>query len=131
MLIKNVLIINDGFIPAFTGLLNLKMPAKQCLEVSSCIEDLVAQHQVIARARKAIVEKYCSKDAEGNIVHKGEKILFDTPELQKQCYEEVHEILEEEIDLALSGKIKISAQEMMTPLQIKLLQDIVEIDETM
>ena len=131
MLIKNLQIINDEFIPAFTGLLKLKMPAKQCLEVSSCIDDLIAQHQVIMRARKALVDKYCSKDAEGKVTHKDGLVLFDSEELKKKCTEEIREILLEDIDLALSSKIRVSAQEIMTPLQIKLLQDIIEIDETM
>jgi hypothetical protein len=130
MLIKNSTILNEKFLTYFAGLMNFKMPAKQCLEVSACLEDLTAQHLIVVRARRAIVDKYCSKTPEGVPVNKDGNIIFDSPELERKCMDELLEIGEEEIAVALSEKIKISETELMTPLQVKLLKDFLEIVET-
>jgi hypothetical protein len=129
MLIKNRLIIEDEFVKAFTGLMSLTMPAKQCLEVSSCIEDLGAQYTILLRARRAIVDKYCTKDEGGNPApdERG-NLLFESPEIQKKCMDEIAEILDEEIDIALSDKIKVPKNTPMTPLKVRLLQDLIEIE---
>lgn len=130
MLIKNSLILNEEFINSFSDLMTLKMPAKQCLEVSSCIDDILAQHQIVVRARRSIVDKYCSKDEDGMpIADEAGNLIFETPDLQKKCMAEIKEVLDEEIDLALSEKIKIPWNELMTPIQMKLLKDIIEIIE--
>jgi hypothetical protein len=130
MLIKNQLIVNPKFIESFSALMSLRMPAKQCLEVSSCLEDLMAQYQILTRARRAIVDKYCSKDEEGQPINNNDNLVFETPELQKKCLAEINEIYEEEIDLPILGKIKVSKDEVMTPIKVALLRDIIEIDES-
>jgi len=130
MLIKNKLILNSDFIEAFSGLMVLKMPAKQCLEISSCIEDLLAQYQILTRARRAIADKYCSKDEDGRPLNNGGDLVFETPELQKRCQDEISEIYEEGIELAVTGKIKVSKNELMTPIMVRLLKDVIEIDES-
>lgn len=130
MLVKNSLILDDHFQESFSSLMTLKMPAKQCLEISSCIEDISAQHSILIRAKRSIVDKYCKKDDDGKPVadEKG-NLVFDTPEIFKTCMDELNEIYEEEIDLALSNKIKVSKNEIMTPLQVSLLKDFIEIEE--
>jgi hypothetical protein len=130
MLIKNSLILNEQFAEAFSSLMTLKMPAKQCLEISSCIEDISAQHSILVRAKRAIVDKYCKKEEDGK-PSQDEKgnLLFDSPEIFKTCTEELKEIEEEEIDLALSNKVKVSKDEIMTPIQVTLLKDFIEIEE--
>lgn len=130
MLIKNKIILNSDFIEAFTSLMALKMPAKQCLEISSCVEDLLAQYQILVRARRAIADKYCMKDEEGRPLNNNGDLVFETPELQKKCSDEISEIYEEEIELCISGKVKVSKDEMMTPIKVTLLKDIIEIDES-
>jgi hypothetical protein len=128
MFIKNSQITNKSFIEGLSSLMTLKMPAKQCLEVSSCIDDLMGQYQIIGRAKRAIADKYCTKDDTGKPISNAEgNLVFETPELQDICTAELKEIDEEGIDLALSGKIKIDSRESMTPLQVKVLGDIITI----
>jgi len=130
MLIKNSLIMKKEFIEAFTNVMNLKMPARSCLEVSSCLEDLIAQHQIVQRARKAVADKYCKKDDIGNpLSDTNGKLLFDTSELERECKKELEEIQNEEIDIALTEKIKVSGDQLMTPLEVSLLKDILDIDD--
>jgi len=130
MLIKNSLIMKKEFIEAFTSIMALKMPARRCLEVSACVEDLIAQHQIVQRARKAVADKYCKKDDTGNPMSDTlGNLLFDTPELEKDCKKELEEIQEEEIDIALSEKIKVSGDQLMTPQEVSLLKDILDIDD--
>ena len=130
MQIKNALIIHPDFMASFKNLMNIKMPAKQCLEISSCIEDLSAQNLIVARARKAIADKYCLKDENGNPKpdSKG-NLCFETDELKTKCFKELQEILDEEIDISLTKKVKIASEEMMTPAMVYLLKDIIEIED--
>lgn len=129
MKIKNSLVLNEDFIKAFSDLMLIGMPAKQCLEVSTCMDELATHSQIVIRARKAIVDKYCKKNEDGAPeVEKGD-IVFETPELKKECLREVKEIEEEEIDLPLTKRIKIKETEIMTPLKIRVLQDVIDIIE--
>lgn len=130
MLIKNALILKPEFLEAFHSLMVMKMPAKQCLEVSTCIEDIMAQYQILTRARKAIADKYCKKDPEGRPMSDADgNLVFESEELHKKCVAELKEVYEEEIDIPISGKIKIPATELMTPSRLMLLKDVIEIDE--
>lgn len=128
MFIKNSQIIHKSFIEGFSSLMTLKMPAKQCLEVSSCIDDLMGQYQIVSRAKRSIADMYCTKDGEGKpISDAGGNLVFETPKLKELCVAELKEIDEEGIDLALSGKVRIDGREPMTPLQVKILSDIIMI----
>lgn len=130
MLIKNALIMNQDFIASFKNLLNIKMPAKQCLEVSGCIDDLSAQNTIVARARKAIADKYCLKNSEGNPIPDSQgHITFENDDLKNKYFKEINEIFQEEIDLPLTKKIKISSDEILTPATVYLLKDIIEIED--
>jgi hypothetical protein len=130
MKIKNRLILEDEFLKAISDILLLKMPAKQCLEISTCIDALNTQYAIVVRARKAIADKYCQKkeddtpdsDSKGNL-------LFSTKEMKRQCFTEIAEILNEEIEINITNKIKINKNEMMTPLRVKLLKDFIDIEE--
>lgn len=131
MLVKNSSIINKNFLESFYSLLKVRMPAKQCLEISLSIEEISAQYQIVNRARRAIVDKYCSKDPEGNPLQDDRgNLIFESPEIQKSCTKELDEIFDEEIDISLTKKIKIPADELMTPASILLLKDLIEIDES-
>jgi len=128
MFIKNAQIMHKSFIEAFSSLMVLKMPAKQCLEVSSCIDDLIGQYQIVGRAKRAIADKYCMKDVNGKPAsNEVGNLVFETPELQELCTTELSEIDEEGIELSLTEKVKINSREPMTPIQVKTLRDIIEI----
>ena len=73
---------------------------------------------VVSKNRKIIID------------YDGGNILFESSELQKKCTDELQEIYDEEIDLAVTKKIKIPSNELMTPHQMRLLKDIIEIDES-
>lgn len=128
MIIKNRTIVKEGFIEALTKLMNVEMPAKQCLEVSRSIEELIGQLNIILRAQKSIANKYCLKDVDGNPIcnEKGE-ITFESEEIKNKYIKEMTEILDEEIDISLSSKIKIKGDTKLTPLIYKLLEDIIEV----
>jgi hypothetical protein len=130
MKIKNFLILNKDFDDALNFLLTLKMPAYQSLEISKCIDDVIAKHQTLDRTRKAIVERYCLKDKEGNpTINKEGNVEFKTVDDQKSCLIEVQKILDEETEVTLSEKVRIDKNQSITPLQIKLLRDFVVIDK--
>lgn len=130
MLIKNSLIMHPDFIASFKDLMGIKMPAKQCLEISTCIDELSAQSVIVARARKAIADKFCKKDSEGNPIPDSQgNICFENDELKNKYIKEINEIYEEDIDITLTKKIKISADEIMTPASVYLLKDIIEIED--
>jgi DNA-binding SARP family transcriptional activator len=129
MLIKNRIIMQDKFIDSLSKLMNIEMPAKQCLEVSKSIEELIGQYQIILRAYKAIMEKYCMKNDNGiPIKDENNNLKFENEEIKNKFIKEINEIMDEEIDITLSEKIKIKGNSVnMTPLMYKILEDIIEI----
>jgi len=130
MIIKNYLILEDGFIDSFSKLMLKKMPAKQCLEVSACLEELISHHTILVRTRRAIADKFCKKNESGIPLRDDrDNLVFDSEEDRKKCYEELKEIHEEEIDIPLTNKIKIYEDELCTPREILLLKDIIDIVE--
>lgn len=129
MKVSNRLVLNEEFVKAFSELMLLRMPAKQCLEVSICMDELATQSKIILRARRSIADKYCKKREDGTPEIEGDNLVFETPELKDECMKEIKEIEDEEIDIPLTNRIKIKETEIMTPLKIKLLQDIIDIIE--
>lgn len=130
MKIKNFLILNKDFDEALNFLLTLKMPAYQSLEISNCIDEVIAKHQTLDRTRKAIVERYCLKDEKGNpTINKEGNIVFKTMEDQKECLAEVQKVLDEETEITLTEKVKIDKNQQISPLQIKLLKEFIVIDK--
>lgn len=129
MKIKNKMIIDDNFVEAFFSLLSIPMSAKQCLEVSSSVDEIAGQRQIVQRTRKAIIERFCKKDEAGKAIEdeKGQ-VSFENNDLKETCLYELKEVFEEEIDISLKTKVKIDKAAVMTPMKVKLLKDIIEID---
>jgi predicted transcriptional regulator len=128
MKIKNKMILDDNFLDAFLSLLTLPMSAKQCLEVSSSVDEISGQRKIVQRTRRAIIERLCKKDSAGKVLSDGAgNILFENEESKKECMEELVEVLEEEVDISLNSIIKVDSSVTMTPLKVKLLKDIIEI----
>jgi hypothetical protein len=129
MLIKNSAVLNNDFVEAFSKLMTLPMPAKQCLEVASCVEEILGQYQILIRARKAIADKYCLKDNGVPLKGANDELLFETEEIKAQCQSDLQEIYNEEIDISLSNKIKIKGDQLMTPIQVRILKDVIDIEQ--
>jgi len=130
MKVANSLIINSDFITVFDDLLKKEMPAKQCLQVVTSFDELVAQHKVLRRTQKAIVERFAKLDKNGVSEQDATgRILYKSANDEEACKAELSVILAESIEISLSSKIKISEDERMTPLKMYLLKDIVEIVE--
>ena len=129
MEIKNSLIVNDAFFIAFQNLLKYKMPAKQCLELSSSVEEIAAQYSILKRAQRVIVEKYCLKNEDDTPkIDEKENILFETPELEKTCRQEINEIMQETFEIPLTEKIELSATEKFFPIDIRMLRDVISVE---
>jgi hypothetical protein len=129
MKIKNRLVLDEQFVKSFSELMIIGMPAKQCLEVSAAIDELSTHYNILIRARKAIADKYCKKGEEGEPIVENGNIVFEEEELKKKFLDELEEINNEEIDLPLTETVKIHKNQIMTPLKVKLLRDIIEIVE--
>jgi hypothetical protein len=130
MKIANSLIINSDFITVFDDLLKKEMPAKQCMQVVTSFDELVAQHKVLRRTQKAIVERFAKLDKKGVAEQDATgKILYKSAKDEEECKSELSVILSDTTEISLSSKIKISEDERMTPLKLYLLKDIVEIVE--
>jgi hypothetical protein len=128
MLLKNSILLEEEFLKAFSDLMSVKMPAKQCLEVSSSIDEISAQFNIVIRARKSIADKYCKRNEKGDpSLDSNGNIEFESEDFKKKCFEEIYEILEEGIDISLTSKIRIKNNEMMTPKKFKMLSALIEL----
>lgn len=128
MKLRNQKILIPDFLPAFSELMKLKMPAKQCLEVSASLDELVNQHAIAARARRSKVVSYGMKDDKGEVCidDKGH-IRFDSEDTKQKCFQEIEELENEEFDISLSKPVKIKGDELSTPEKIRLLEELIEI----
>jgi len=130
MKLKNGIVIEDDFLLTFQELLNKDMPAKQCLELSTCLDELISHINVVRRTKRALIEKYAKKNKDGEILSDEDgAILFDDDEKRQKCLSEINEIMNESIDISLSEPVKIYADEIMTPKKVRLLKDVIEIVE--
>lgn len=131
--VQNLAIINDDYLAYFNEMMKRDMPAKQCLELSECIDKIQGQFEVLKRAQIAITKKYCAVDKKSEMKtdEKG-AVIFDDINKKLKCNEELAEIFKQSIELPLTSKVKIKETETFTPYKINLLKDIVEIvpDET-
>jgi len=130
MKIKNGIVIEDDFLSTFQELLNKDTSAKQCLELSTCFDELLSHVNIVRRTKRSLIEKYAKKNNDGEI-QSDEKgaILFDDGEKKQKCLSEINEILNESIDIPLSETVKIYTDEIMTPRKVRLLKDVIEIVE--
>lgn len=126
--IKNASIVKEEFIKNFNDLMKREMPAKQCLELSECIDKLQAQLEVIKRAQIAITKKYAVLDKDGNLMldDKG-GAKFDNVQKNVKCLEELNEIYEQGVELSLNSKVIIYEDEIFSPFKLNMLRDIIEI----
>lgn len=125
--IKNSSVINEDFMNYFIDLMKREIPAKQCLELSECIDKLKNQFEVLKRAQIAITSKYCELDKDGNIITRGNNVVFKEVAKRVKCEEELVEIYTQSIEIPLNDKIKIKDSETLSPYKYNLLKEIVEI----
>lgn len=126
--VKNAILLREDFIQNFNDLMKREMPAKQCLELSGCIDKLQAQFEVVKRTQIAITKKYAVVDKEGNLVldDKG-GARFDNFQKSSKCMEELNEIYEQGVEIPLSSKVAIYEDEIYSPYKLNMLKDIIEI----
>lgn len=132
MKIKNGLLMEEDFMPAFEELLLKDLPAKQCLELAEALDDIAKKAMAVQRARRAIVEKYAQKGEDGQIKSRKDnpdKIDFGTKENEEKCAKEIVDLFNEEYDVPLSSKVTIKSSDVSTGRKMLLLRDIVEIEE--
>ena len=131
MEIINVKVIEDDFIPAFEELMYKQMPAKQCLELCTCLDELVAQANVLRRSKKTIILKHAVTDGKPENVKSDANgsVIFPSPESELAAKTEIAEILMESIDIPLTERIKIFDDDISTPRKMRLLSDVIEIVE--
>ena len=130
MEIKNFKLIEDDFVPAFEELMYKQMPAKQCLELATCLDEIVTHVGILRQTRKTIVLKHATKDGKQESAQVTEgTIIFPTPEAKQACTEETLEIMNEAFEIPLTERIKIKDSDLSTPRKMRLLSDVIEIVE--
>lgn len=130
MKIKNGLMMQEDFIPAYQDLLKRDILVKECLELNKCLQDFGGHIKALQSTRKNIIEKYAVKDEDGapKTNDKGEA-LFKDVESAQACIKEMMELSDDTFEAKITNKIKIYDDEIFTGRKLALLEDIVEVVE--
>jgi hypothetical protein len=128
MKIKNVDILSNDFLPAFERLMYRQMPAKQCLELAQCLDELTSHQNITRKARTVIIEKYAVKDKSNKVVSDGlGNAVFPNDKAMQKCMAELKEIDDDTVEINLTSKITIYDDEHVVPMHIKVLRDVISI----
>ena len=128
MKVRNVSLLDKNFLEAFSSLIIMEMPVRQCMEISNSIDDITAQEKSFNRVRKTLADKYCKKDEKGNpIIDEKGDLTFETAEAEEACIKGMEELLNETFEISLNSKIKVKSDTKMTPIKVRLLKDFIEI----
>lgn len=128
MEIKNSNVLHNEFLPAFERLMYRQMPAKQCLELSVCLDELTAHRNIAQKAKAVIIDKYGVKDKDGKVlVDSNGNVSFKDGEIGNKCISELKEIDGESITINLTNKVTIFEDEEYAPIHLRLLKDVLNI----
>ena len=128
--VKNGVVSVPNFETAFQKIVaGIQLPAKQCFEISTVLEDLLKQKRILERSRHMILEKYAKKDKEGKVVtnDKNETTFIDN-ESRTKCLQEIEGLFEDEFIVKLSKKISIPEDFSMLPQDFMLLKDFISVE---
>jgi hypothetical protein len=128
MTLKNIDVLHNEFLAAFERLMYRQMPAKQCLELSVCLDELTSHRNVAHKAKAVIIDKYGVKDKEGKVVVdvRG-NVNFKDDDTGAKCVAELKEIDEDTIEIPLTNKVTIYDDEEYAPIHLRLLKDVLNI----
>jgi len=127
--IKNGVLSSPEFAPAFQKIVvGVQMTARQCLEVSTILEEVHKQARIVDRTRQMIIEKYSSKNEAGKVItnEKGDA-QFSSNEDKNSCIGELNQLMDEDFTLQISKKIEIPEDFKMIPQEFMLLSDLLDL----
>lgn len=128
--LQNGLVIMPEFMEALQKLMVLEIPVSQCVALSTAIEEINTQTNIVNRSKKVILEKYCLKDEAGKAkVDKVGNAIFENDETQQKCLNDIGEIMNETFELHLENKVVVPEDTKMTPQEFILLKDLIEVAE--
>ena len=127
MEIKNFLMMNNNFMPAFERLLKKEITAKSCLQLSTAYDEIVTQITVIDRTRQAIAHRYAKRTEDGSISLDAENAIeFDNEDSRLKALCQIDEILNETLEVDLD-QVVLKPDECMTTEDFILLKYIVKV----
>jgi hypothetical protein len=128
MEIKNSDVLHNEFLVAFERLMYRQMPAKKCLELSVCLDELTSHRTIAQKAKAVIIDKYGVKGADGKVIVDGRgNVSFKDEETGAKCVAELKEIDGESITINLTDKVTIYDDEEYAPIHLRLLKDVLNI----
>jgi hypothetical protein len=129
--IKNGVIAVPDFEPAFQKIVaGIQMPARQCLEVATVLEEILKQKRIIERTRRIVLEKYGKKDSEGKLItNDRNETIFESPNSKMECMKEMEQLFEEDFTVTISKKIEVPESFKMFPQEFILLKDFIDLVE--
>lgn len=129
MRMKSEKLLRPEYMSALNKLMKKEISAKQCLQLAKTAQEIDNQFKAIQKSRKIIIENYAVLDEDGKVKTKNNStIIFKSKEDEEECKAKIIEMLEEEFEISLKEKIKMSAEEKFTTEEMVLLEDLIEIE---
>lgn len=120
MKLKNSIVLNVGFAKAFNSLLKLAFPAIVSIQLVETLKALDEQQKNVFAVRDSLISRL-GKREEG-------KVLFDTPELEKEFYDEMDKLLDLEFEIPLKEKLKLDNKIQISGEDILILQPVLDVN---
>ena len=134
MKLKNKEIAAPTFGKGIEQLLKQEVTAKECMELSNVLEVLGGALMELDGAKVGILQRLAKKDEAGKIMSRqveGDGAyaapIFEDEASLKSYLEEVQALMEQEIEIPLSAKIRISINSKMTTANFLPIKSLVEL----
>ncbi len=112
MKLKNEVVLNPAFAKAFGQLLKMPFPATVALQLIETFKALDEQQKNVFAVRDTFLERLGKRESTG--------VKFNSPESEKEFYDEMDKLLKLEFEiplkdkLTLDDKIQISGEDIIT-----------------
>jgi hypothetical protein len=128
--LQNGLVILPEFMTAFSKLMAMEIPVSQCVALSTAIEEIETQINIINRSREVILNKYCLKDKNGKaLVDSKNNATFENKEIEEKCLKDINDIMVDTFEIHLDKKVTLDKTVKMSPQEYMFVKDLVIVEE--
>jgi len=120
MKLKNDIVFNPGFAKSFGSLLKLAFPATLTLQLLETLKALDEQQKNVFAVRDSLIDRLGTR-AEGGV-------KFNSPEAEKEFYDEMDKLLKLEFEIPLKEKLKLDDRIQISGEDVLTLQPVLDIN---
>ena len=119
MKLKNEIVFNAEFAKCFNRLLKAAFPATITLQLLETLKALDEQQKNVFSVRDSLLDRLATKET---------GIKFNSPEAEKEFYDEMDKLLKLEFEIPLKEKLKLDDRIQISGEDVLILQPVLNIN---